>query len=107
MPPEPPTARRVLEEYLYKEDLQDLCDRYRLPARGNREELVARVLASPEFLARDALGYLDRPALVDLCREWGLDAEGKRDPLIGRALRAIQGRTMEMDRPGAASGSGA
>jgi hypothetical protein len=86
-----PNLRLILEESLYKEDLQELCERLRLPVGGAREDLIVRLLASPGFDPKDALRYLDKTQLIELCQRWNLDDTGKWDPLSRRILRALQG----------------
>jgi len=85
----PRTVAHVLEQYLYQEDVQELCDDLGLPVGGTKEDMIARLLSEPEFDPDDTLQYLDEKAIVELCEEWDLDTSGNRDHLLDLVSEAM------------------
>jgi hypothetical protein len=88
--PPPHTRRQILEEFLFKEDLQELCEGQGMSIDGSREDLISRLISDSDFDPRKALRCLDRPQLVEISQLWGLDDSGKLDPLRTRVLREIR-----------------
>src|SRR5437016_6110680 len=81
-----------LDRYLYKENVQDLCDELGLPVGGNKDELIFRVLGAPQFQPEMALAHVDKEGLKQLCDELGLRTQGTRDDLVDRVLQEIRAR---------------
>ncbi|MCI4367176.1 MAG: hypothetical protein L3K08_05450 [Thermoplasmata archaeon] len=97
---EPPhTLRQILEEFLFKEDLQELCEGQGMGIDGSREDLISRLVGDADFDHRKALRYLDRPQLVEISQRWGLDDSGKLDPLRARVLREIRSAPRPSEEP--------
>ncbi len=92
--------RYVLDRYLYKENVQEICNELGLSGGGNKEELEFRVLGDPRFQPEMAISYVAKDGLKELCDDLGLRASGTREDLEGRILQTI--RTRAVSRPGVA-----
>lgn len=84
--------RHVLDRYLYKEDVQEICYELGLPGGGNKEDLEFRILGDSRFQPDMALSYVDKEGLKALCDELGLRTQGTREELEDRLLHAIRAR---------------
>lgn len=89
----------VLDRYLYKEDVQEICFELGLPGGGNKEDIEFRVMGDPKFEPAMALSYVDKEGLKQLCDELGLRTSGTREDLEDRILQAI--RSQAVSRQGA------
>ena len=67
-------------------DLQKKCRERGLGVGGKKEELVARLKASPQKVDSGNSDYTEKKLsdLKELCKERGLDAAGRKDILIAR-----------------------
>lgn len=83
--------RRILDRYLYPEELRELCDEHEESLEGTKEELVARVLTIEDFDPAEAVEYLDHRELAELAGELGLNTQGPRDELFDRVLARVAG----------------
>lgn len=83
--------RRILDRYLYPEELRELCDEHEESLEGTKEELVARVLTIEDFDPAEAVEYLDHRELAELAGELGLSTQGARDELFDRVLARVAG----------------
>jgi len=83
-------TRHILDRYLYKEEVQDICDDLDIPVTGNKDYLVSQILGDTGFTAEMALQRVDKEGLQDLCEDLELSKSGTRDDLEGRILNAVQ-----------------
>jgi hypothetical protein len=79
----------LLNDYLSKEDVQQLARDRGLPAGRTKGDLID-LLHSRHLDPAEALAFLNVTALRDLCREFGLDRSGDRDALFNRLLAAVR-----------------
>jgi hypothetical protein len=84
--------RHVLDRYLYKEDVQEICFELGLPGGGNKEDLEFRLLGDPRFQPEMAVAYVAKEGLKELCDELGLSTSGTREDLEGRIYQMIRRR---------------
>src|SRR2546422_1840232 len=96
MPPEPEDEdgvglelEYILGRYLYKEDLQEICDELELPVSGSKDDLIERVLDDDDFHPEMALPYIDKEGLKSLAEELELRTGGTREDLEKRILDSI------------------
>jgi hypothetical protein len=82
----------VLNNYLSKEDVQQIARDRGLPTGRTKADLIG-LLLSRHLDPAEPLAFLNVTALRDLCREFGLDRGGDRDALIGRLIGAIRAET--------------
>src|SRR5206468_2242347 len=80
----------ILDRFLYKENVQEICDELGLPVSGNKDDLVLRVLGDARFSAGMALNYVDKEGLKALCEELGFRPSGTRADLESRILNFVQ-----------------
>jgi hypothetical protein len=85
-----PLLRQVFEDFLFKEDLQELCEGLGHSVDGSKEDLIGRLLGDPRFDPRLAIQRLEVPQLQDLCVQYGLDPSGKKGPLQVRLWRVLR-----------------
>lgn len=82
----------LLNDYLSKEDVQQLARDRGLPTGRTKADLI-ELLISRHLEPAEPLAFLNVTALRDLCREFGLDRSGDRDTLIARIRGAIRAET--------------
>lgn len=80
----------VLARFLYKEDVQELCEDLNLPVTGSKDHLISNLLEDEDFDPSEALAYLDKEELETLCDEWELADTGTRETLIRRVLKELE-----------------
>ncbi len=91
----------ILNRYLYKEDVQSLCEELDVPVSGTKEDLIDRLLNEDTFSADMALGYIDKEGLKDLCDILELRTSGTRDELERRVsgyLGSMEDEEAEAER---------
>ena len=91
--------RHVLDRYLYKEDVQEICFELGLPGGGTKEDLEFRLLGDSRFQPEMAISYVGKEGLKELCDELRLRASGTREDLEGRILQAIHARAVSRPAP--------
>lgn len=82
----------LLNNYLSKEDVQQLARDRGLPTGRTKGDLI-ELLISRHLDPVEALEFLNVTALRDLCREFGLDRSGDRGTLVDRLVAAIESET--------------
>jgi len=83
---DPSSPAYILGHYLYKEDVQSICEEFDLPTSGTKEDLIERVLTRSGFELGMALGYVDKEGLKELSEELNLRTSGTREDLEVRIL---------------------
>src|SRR6266566_4003704 len=84
--------RHLLDRYLYKEDVQEICFELGLPGGGTKEDLEFRLLGEPRFQPEMAVAYVAKEGLKEFCDELGLSTSGTREDLEGRIFQTIRKR---------------
>jgi hypothetical protein len=91
----------ILGRYLYKEDLQEICEELELTVSGSKDDLIERVLSDDDFNPEMALSYIDKDGLKSLAEELELRTGGTREDLERRILDTItpESAVREATRP--------
>lgn len=96
---DPSSPEYILRHYIYKEDVQAICENLGLPVSGSKEDLIRRLVTRSPFDLGMALEYVDKEALKDICKDLGLRASGTREELEVRILQSRASRLRGMNAP--------
>jgi hypothetical protein len=81
--------RLILEEYLYKDDLQEILANHADATSGSLVELAGRILENPHFDPVEAFQRLEPWQLKELCKQRGKPTKGSRAELVDGLQEAL------------------
>lgn len=92
--------RKILEDYLYKEEVQQLARGIGLPVSRNKDEIIEELLTNPDFDPIEAIRFLRVWQLQKILRDWDLPSGAARNELFDRVATLVKEEcTPPMPRP--------
>ncbi len=82
--------REILDQYLYKEDVQQLARDIGLPVTRDKDEIIEELLINPDFDPVDAVRFLRVWQLQDILRNRGMPSGASRDELFDRVAAMVR-----------------
>ena len=70
------SVKKLLDDYFYKEEIQDALDSISEPVSGSKDELIRRLQDNWESHNHDIyelLCFIDKKTLMDICNDYNLD----------------------------------
>jgi hypothetical protein len=82
--------RGILDQYLYKEEVQQLAREIGLPVSRNKDEIIEELLVNPDFDPVDAVRFLRVWQLQEILRERSLPSGAARNELFDRVVALVK-----------------
>lgn len=84
------TIYDILNDYFYKEEVQNLCQKSNLKYNGLKEELAKQLVENQGYSVYDYLNFLNKDSLKDLSEDLGEYRSGSKKDLIERIYPHIE-----------------
>lgn len=82
-------VEKFVNQYFYKEDLQELLEQEELPVSGTKNELIKRLRRDANYDILQFIAYLDKDELKFICEDLDLKKTGTKNELAERVFDEI------------------
>ncbi len=82
--------REILDQYLYKEEVQQLAREIGLPVSRSKDEIIEELLVNPDFDPIDAVRFLHVWQLQQILKDRSLPSGAARNELFDRVANLVE-----------------